>query len=91
MNRILDRLGVDVQLSALNGGVLRNAILAKQSVVVFDIYSNVVSTLEAVQKIKVEYRTTDVSAQVLWRMRPCCAEVLSIDFKEAMIGYLCLS
>ena len=95
MNRILDRLGVDVQLSALNGGGLRNAIPRESNaVVVFDASteSNVVSTLEAVAaEIKVEYRTTDASAQVLWADATVPAEVLSIDFKEAMISaiYAC--
>ena len=95
MNRILDRLGVDVQLSALNGGGLRNAIPRESNaVVVFDgsTESNVVSTLEAVAaEIKVEYRTTDASAQVLWADATVPAEVLSIDFKEAMISaiYAC--
>ena len=97
MNRILDRLGVDVQLSALNGGGLRNAIPRESNaVVVFDASteSNVVSTLEAVAaEIKVEYRMTDASAQVLWADATVPAEVLSIDFKEAMISaiYACLN
>lgn len=90
MNRILDRLGSNVQLARLDGGGLRNAIPRESVAIVVvpnaevDAFENTLGEVGA--ELIAEHTTTDPNLELAWEEVDDPLEVVSEEFKEALIS-----